>query len=104
METQCLDQLPEDSQALSPDLSHKGNGGDRETIEEIIKCLTEVTATLSQKLDSLNHRFERIEHINKKITEIHALHFPKDALEKEKNLTEKFLAEILLGIPRKRKK
>lgn len=77
---------------------------DKETVAETVKSLIEVVSTLSEKLDNLDERFSRFEYINKKINEIHALHFPKDALEKEKNLTEKFLAEILLGIPRKRKK
>lgn len=83
------------------------NGKDdeeRETLAEIVKSLLKVVSTLSEKLDHLDERFNRIEYISKKINEIHSLHFPKDALEKEKNLTEKFLAEILLGIPRKRKK
>ena len=105
METQCLDKLAEDTQPLCPEVSQKCNCGDREkSIEEIIEGLTDLITILSQKLDILNERFNRIEYINKKINEIHSLHFPKDALEKEKNLTEKFLAEILLGIPRRRKK
>ncbi|MES2446122.1 MAG: hypothetical protein V4546_03005 [Bacteroidota bacterium] len=105
METQCLDKLAEDSQPLCQEASQKCYCGDREkSIEEIIEGLTDLITILSQKLDILDERFNRIEYINKKINEIHALHFPKDALEKEKNLTEKFLAEILLGIPRKRKK
>lgn len=77
---------------------------DKETLVEIVKSLLEEVSALSGKMDSLDERFSRIEYISIKIDEIHALHFPKDALEKEKNLTERFLAEILLGIPRKRKK
>ncbi|RZK27229.1 MAG: hypothetical protein EOO43_00295 [Flavobacterium sp.] len=104
MKTQSLDQLPDAFQAKPSDRSYRGNYVDNETLEETIKCLVEVISTLSRKLDRLDEGFNRIEYINKKINEIHALHFPKDALEKEKNLTEKFLAEILLGIPRKHKK
>lgn len=77
---------------------------DRETLDELLKHILELVSKLSEKLDSLDERFSRIEYINMKINQIHSLHFPKDALEKEKTLTEKFLAEILLGIPRKRKK
>ncbi|MBB2143926.1 hypothetical protein GM921_00385 [Pedobacter sp. LMG 31464] len=104
MKIQSLDQLPDALQAEPSDKLCRGNYGDKETLEEIIKSLIEVVSTLSQKMDRLDEGFNRIEYISKKINEIHSLHFPKDALEKEKNLTEKFLAEILLGIPRKRKK
>jgi len=104
MRTKTPDQLLDALQAEPSNRSYRGNYGDKETLEETIKCLIEVVLTLSQKLDRLDERFKRIEYISKKISEIHTLHFPKDALEKEKNLTEKFLAEILLGIPRKRKK
>ncbi|RZJ89221.1 MAG: hypothetical protein EOO20_11550 [Chryseobacterium sp.] len=88
----------------SENIVYVGDCEEKENLAEIVKSLLEVVSTLSEKLESLDERFSRIECINKKINEIHALHFPKDALEKEKNLTEKFLAEILLGIPRKRKK
>lgn len=77
---------------------------DKETSAQLLNCLLELVSKLSEKVDSLDERFSRIEYLNLKINEIHALHFPKDALQKEKHLTEKFLAEILLGPPRKRKK
>ena len=72
--------------------------------EIIINRLFEMIVELNDKVDCLNQKFIHLSDISLKITEIHALHFPKDALQKEKNLTEKFLAEILLGIPRKRKR
>lgn len=78
----------------------KGN----ESLGELIESLLDIILKVSEKLEDMDKRFRSMESINKKICEIHALHFPKDALEKEKNLTEKFLAEILMGIPNKRKK
>jgi hypothetical protein len=72
--------------------------------EIIINRLFEMVVELHHKLDTLSQEIIHLSDISRKISEIHALHFPKDALEKEKNLTEKFLAEILLGIPRKRKR
>lgn len=76
---------------------------DKETLTEIVKSLLEVISTLSEKLDGLDQRFSRIEYINKKINEIHTLHFPKEHFQTDKTLREKYLAEIILGIPKKRK-
>lgn len=76
---------------------------DKETLAEIVKSLVKVISTLSEKLDSLDQRFCRIEDINKKINEIHILHFPKEHFQTDKTLREKYLAEIILGIPKKRK-
>ncbi|MFI5452172.1 hypothetical protein ACHMWN_08455 [Pedobacter sp. UC225_61] len=104
MKPQSHDQLPDAYQAEPSDGAYRAIHGEKESLEQTIVCLIEVVSTLSQKLDRLDEGFNRVEYISKKINEIHSLHFPKDALEKEKNLTEKFLAEILLGIPRKRKK
>ncbi|RZJ89144.1 MAG: hypothetical protein EOO20_11750 [Chryseobacterium sp.] len=74
------------------------------SLDELIESLLDIVLKVSERLEDMDNRLKSMESINKKINEIHALHFPKDALEKEKNLTEKFLAEILLGIPNKRKK
>ncbi|HMI01258.1 MAG TPA: hypothetical protein VK541_02180 [Pedobacter sp.] len=71
--------------------------------EIFIARLFEMVVELNQKIDNLGQKIIHLSDISRKISEIHTLHFPKDALEKEKNLTEKFLAEILLGIPRKRR-
>lgn len=72
--------------------------------ELIIIRVLDMLVELNDKVDILAQKIIHLTDISRKISEIHSLHFPKDALEKEKNLTEKFLAEILLGIPRKRKK
>lgn len=70
--------------------------------EILIKQMFKMLIEQNYKIDSLNQKLVPMIDISRKISEIHSLHFPKDAFEKEKNLTEKFLAEILLGIPRKR--
>ncbi|MET4081569.1 hypothetical protein ABIB40_001518 [Pedobacter sp. UYP30] len=72
--------------------------------ELFLNRLLELFIELNEKVDKLGQNIIHLSDIARKISEIHSLHFPKDALEKEKNLTEKFLAEILLGIPRRRKK
>jgi len=66
--------------------------------------LFEMIVELNKKFDNLSQKALHLADISRKISEIHSLHFAKDSLEKENNLTEKFLAEILLGIPRKRKR
>ncbi|MFA6275584.1 MAG: hypothetical protein WC622_02485 [Pedobacter sp.] len=72
--------------------------------EFFIGRLLEIVVELNNKIDNLSQKFLHVSDISRKISEIHSLHFPKDALEKDKNLTDKFLAEILLGIPRKRRR
>ena len=57
----------------------------QKTLDEIFDSLVELVLKLSERLDSLDERFNRIELINKKINEIRTLNFPKDALEKEKD-------------------
>lgn len=73
-------------------------------IQLFLSRLFEMVAELNSKVDKLDQTTLHLSDISRKISEIHSLHFAKDALEKENNLTEKFLAEILLGIPRKRKR
>lgn len=57
-----------------------------------------------EKINAMSRELVQLKEISRQITEIHKLHFPKDELEKNKNLRDKFLAEIIMGIPRKRKK
>ncbi len=68
-----------------------------------VNFLYETLVTLVEKVDKLNNRLEQFSDLSKKITEIHQLHFPK-FVQKEEDLRKKFLAEIILGIPKKRKK
>lgn len=63
----------------------------------------EILLNLVDKVDKLNNRLEQFSDLSKKITEIHKLHFP-EFVQKEEDLTKKFLAEIILGIPKKLKK
>lgn len=70
----------------------------------ITNRLFEMVVEMNNKIETLSEKIIHLPDISRKISEIHSLHFPKDALEKEKKLTDKFLAEILLGIPRKRRK
>lgn len=70
----------------------------------IVKRMFEILVELSKTMDNLTLKIIHLADISRKISEIHSLHFAKEYLEKENNLTEKYLAEILLGIPRKRKR
>lgn len=72
--------------------------------EIIVRRMFEMLVELSKNMDNLSLKIIHLADISRKISEIHSLHFAKDSLEKENNLTEKYLAEILLGIPRKRKR
>lgn len=72
--------------------------------ELIIQRLLEMLVELNKKIDDLAIKTIHLADISRKISEIHSLHFAKDFLEKENNLMEKYLAEILLSIPRKRKR
>ncbi len=77
---------------------------DNKSIEERLDNLDISLGLLHAKVDELSRGFSHSWDTSKKINEIHALHFSKKSLEKEDNLTEKFLAEILLGTPTRRRK
>jgi len=59
---------------------------------------------LIEKINAMSRELVHCKEISRLITEIHKLHFPKDELKRDDNLRNKFLAEIIMGIPRKRKK
>ncbi|TBO44251.1 hypothetical protein [Pedobacter kyonggii] len=67
--------------------------------------LFETVVELEKKLDSFSTKFTHLADIARKITEIHALHFPSSSFQKkEDSLKAQYLARILLDIPRKRKR
>lgn len=70
---------------------------------QILQQLVKTNMELIQKINAMSRELVHFKEISSLITEIHKLHFPKDELEKNNNLRDKFLAEIILGIPRKRK-
>ncbi|MBB6236773.1 hypothetical protein HDC90_001388 [Pedobacter sp. AK013] len=73
--------------------------------ELVIMRLFETVVELEKKLDSFSTKFTHLADIARKITEIHALHFPSNSfLKKEDSLKAQYLAQILLDIPRKRKR
>ncbi|KQC00394.1 hypothetical protein AQF98_12985 [Pedobacter sp. Hv1] len=75
----------------------------KNTNELHINSLHKTLVALIEKVDKLSNRLEQFSDLPRKITEIHKLHFP-EFVQKEEDLTKRFLAEIILGIPRKRKK
>jgi hypothetical protein len=71
---------------------------------ELFICrLLDMVIELNNKIDNLGQKILHLSDINKKINEIHILHFPKEHFQTDKTLREKYLAEIILGIPKKRK-
>lgn len=73
--------------------------------ELVIMRLFEMVVEFEKKLDSFSTKFTHLSDIARKITEIHALHFPSNSFpKKEDNLKDQYLAQILLDIPRKRKR
>nr|WP_276900156.1 hypothetical protein [Pedobacter kyonggii] len=73
--------------------------------ELVIIRLFETVVELEKKLDSFSTKFTHLADITRKITDIHALHFPSSSFQKkEDSLKAKYLAQILLDIPRKRKR
>lgn len=73
--------------------------------ELVIMRLFETIVELEKKIDSFSTKFTHLADIARKITEIHALHFPSSSYQKkEDSLKTKYLAQILLDIPRKRKR
>lgn len=72
--------------------------------DQILQQLLKSNADMVEKMNAMSREIFHLKEISRLITEIHKLHFPKDELEKNNNLRDKFLAEIILGIPRKRRK
>ncbi len=71
---------------------------------QVLQQLLKTNMELIEKVNAICRELFHLKEISRLITEIHKLHFPKDELEKNNNLRDKFLAEIILGIPRKRRK
>ncbi len=72
-------------------------------IDKALLNISKSVTELTEKVEEMNRQIIHLAQISKKVDEIHRLHFPKEELEKNATLKEKFLAEIILGIPRKRK-
>jgi hypothetical protein len=81
-------------------MKEPGNFPDNQILQQLLKTNME----LIEKINAMSRDLIHLKEISRLITEIHKLHFPKDELEKHNNLRDKFLAEIIMGIPRKRKK
>ncbi|MFA4870435.1 MAG: hypothetical protein WC623_19720 [Pedobacter sp.] len=81
-------------------MKESGNVPDNQILQQLLKTNME----LIEKINAMSRELVHFKEISRLITEIHKLHFPKDELERNDNLKNKFLAEIILGIPRKRKK
>lgn|GEM_PF-6651348 len=82
----------------------ENNSSNRSANEIITTELLNSITELSKEIRIINAKLTHLEQISKKVDEIHRLHFPKDELEKNANLHNRFLAEIIMGIPRKRRK
>jgi hypothetical protein len=80
--------------------------------QTIINKILELTDSLKEKdrqVDQVNKSFAQFHDVNRKIDEIHKLHFCREEMlergEKNKiSQKDKFMAQILLGRVRKRKK
>ncbi|RDC55649.1 hypothetical protein DU508_15345 [Pedobacter chinensis] len=72
--------------------------------ERILSDLPSTISSLTQEVSKINIQLAHLFQQSKKIDEIYSLHFPNGELEKNAKLRDRFLAEIILGIPRKRKK
>ena len=81
-------------------MKEPGNSPDNQILQQLLKTNVEII----KKLNTISKELVHFKEISRLITEIHKLHFPKDELERNNNLRDKFLAEIILGIPRKRRK
>ncbi len=57
-----------------------------------------------EKINAMSSELFHLKEIPRLVTSIHKLHFSKEALDRDNNLTDKFVAEIILGMPTKRKK
>jgi hypothetical protein len=71
---------------------------------QILQQLLKTNMEMNEKINAISRDLVHLKEISRLITEIHKLHFPKDELERNNNLRDKFLAEIIMGIPRKRRK
>lgn len=72
--------------------------------EIIINRLFEMVIELGHKLDGLELKISYFSDISRKITEIHTLHFAEKTFQANINLKERYLAEILLDIPKRNKR
>lgn len=72
--------------------------------EQILKQLLKTNLEMIEKINTMSKELVHLKEISRLITKIHKLHFPKEEVEKNNNLRDKFLAEIILGIPRRRRK
>ncbi|MBB2146837.1 hypothetical protein GM921_15140 [Pedobacter sp. LMG 31464] len=81
-------------------MKETGNLPDNQILQQLLKTNVEMI----EKINAVSRELVHFKEISRLITEIHKPHFPKDELERDNNLRNKFLAEIIMGIPRKRKK
>lgn len=81
-------------------MKESGSPLDNQILQQLLKTNME----LIEKINAMSKELVYFKEISRLITEIHKLHFPKDELERDDNFRNKFLAEIIMGIHRKRKK